>query len=112
MIYKRLAECRKSKGWSQKDLAAMLDTSHSVIGKYERGEMTPSIEAAKKIARLLDTTVSYLLDETQGLDLFKDRKMLERFIDLNRLPEEERQHAFFLLDALLRDAKTRTAYAQ
>ncbi|MFZ4863251.1 helix-turn-helix domain-containing protein [Sphingobacterium sp. Mn56C] len=57
---KRLTECRKAKDLSQKDLAKAFGTSHTTIGKYERDEMTPSIEAAKKLAKILDTTVAYL----------------------------------------------------
>ncbi len=108
---KKLAEQRKQKGLSQKELAKMLNTSHSVIGKYERGEMTPSIEAAKKIAKLLETTVGYLLGETEEVNLFKDIKMLNRFIALNQLPAKEKEHALFAIDAILRDVKARQAYA-
>lgn len=108
---KRLAECRKAKNLSQKELAKLLETSHSVIGKYERNEMTPSVEAAKKIARLLDTTVGYLLDEIEHSSLFKDTKMLQRFIDISNLSEDERQHVLFNIDAVLRDAKARKTYA-
>jgi len=77
---KKLTECRKEKYLSQKDLAKAFGTSHTTIGKYERDEMTPSIEAAKKLANLLDTTVGYLLGETEQDGLFKDKKMLQRFI--------------------------------
>jgi transcriptional regulator with XRE-family HTH domain len=108
---KKLAECRKQKGLSQKELAGLLHTSHTVIGKYERDEMTPSIEAAKKLSKLLDTTVGYFLGETEDDLLLKDPKMLERFRELNRLPDKEKEHALFTLDAILRDAKTRLAYA-
>jgi len=39
---------RTARSLSQKELAKLLNTSYSVIGKYERDEMQPSIEAAKK----------------------------------------------------------------
>jgi transcriptional regulator with XRE-family HTH domain len=51
--------------------AKQLETSTSVIGRYERDEMPPSIEAAKKLAKILDTTVGYLLGETDQADIFK-----------------------------------------
>jgi len=44
---KRLADCRKAKKLSQKELAKIFSTSHTTIGKYERNEMNPSIDAAK-----------------------------------------------------------------
>ncbi|HPM02511.1 MAG TPA: helix-turn-helix transcriptional regulator [Candidatus Cloacimonadota bacterium] len=49
----------------------VLNTSYSVIGKYERDEMQPSIEAAKKIAKLVDTTVGYLLSESEQENVFR-----------------------------------------
>lgn len=47
---KRLRECRKAKGPSQKELGKLLETSYTVTGKYERDEMKPSIDMAKKIS--------------------------------------------------------------
>lgn len=44
--------------------------------------MNPSIDAAKKLAKILDTTVGYLLGETENDDLFRDPKMLQRFQDI------------------------------
>ena len=61
---KKLRECREDKGLSQQELAKILKTSHSVIGRYERDEMSPSIDAVKKMAAILDTTVGYLLGES------------------------------------------------
>jgi len=31
-------------------------------------------------------------------------------LDIQKLPDDERKHVVFALDALLRDAKTRSAY--
>jgi len=67
-------------------LAEIFNTSHTTIGKYEPDEMNPSIEAAKKLAAILDTTVGYLLGETKDSDLFRDPKMLQRFQDIVALP--------------------------
>ena len=36
---KRVAECRKAKNLSQKELAEIFHTSHTTIGKYERDEI-------------------------------------------------------------------------
>jgi transcriptional regulator with XRE-family HTH domain len=82
---KKLAEHRKAKRLYQKELAVMLKTSHSVVGKYEREEMTPSIEVAVKLANLLDTTVGYLLGENRNAELLKDPAMLKRLQDIENL---------------------------
>ena len=72
--------------------------------------MTPSIEAAKKLAKILDTTVSYLLGETEDMEVLKDPDMLKRLNDINDLPQKDKEGILFAIDGLLRDAKTRLAY--
>jgi transcriptional regulator with XRE-family HTH domain len=102
---KKLTECRKAKNLSQKELADLFETSHTTIGKYERDEMTPSIEAAKKLARILDTTVGYLLGEDEQADLFKDKKMLQRLQDIASLPEKEKDCLITTIDHFIKAAK-------
>ena len=108
---KRLRTCREAKSLSQQDVAAKLKTSYTVIGKYERDEMIPSVEVAKKLSKLLDTTVGYLLGETEEVNLLKDPAMLKRLNEINSLPDEEKKSILLTVDAFLRDAKTRKAYA-
>lgn len=102
---KRLADCRKAKNLSQKELAEIFKTSHTTIGKYERDEMIPSIEAAKKLAKILDTTVGYLLGETDNADLFRDPVMLKRFQDIANLPDSEKHCILTTMDHFIKSAK-------
>lgn len=102
---KRLRDCREVKNLSQKELAKTLNTSYSVIGKYERDEMIPSIDAAKKLASILDTTVGYLLGENQQSDLFKDPVMLKRFQDIVSLPERDRDCLLLNVDNFIKATK-------
>ena len=108
---KRLRECREAKKLSQQDLAKLLKTSYSVIGKYERDEMKPSIEVARNIAKYIGTTLGYLSGENDDMDLFKDPAMLKRLNELNSLSDPDRDGILYALDGLLRDAKARKAYA-
>ena len=107
---KRITSLRKERKMTQDELAKLLKTSISVIGRYERDEMTPSIEVAKKIAGFLDTTVGYLLGETGEAHLFKDPNMLDRLNNIIELPEKEKEALLMSVDAFIRDAKTRKAY--
>ena len=79
---KKIAMLRKENAWSQTELAKKLNTSVSVISRYERDEMPPSIEAAKKLAELLGTTVGYWLGETGDANIFKNPDMLRRFNEI------------------------------
>lgn len=108
---KKIAMLRKEKDLNQGDLAAKLNTSVSVISRYERDEMLPSIDVAKKLAAVLDTTVGYLLGESEDNHLFKNPKILQRLKDIQNLSEQEQEHIFITLDALIRDFKNRKAYA-
>lgn len=106
---KRLRACREAKGLSQQQLAKLMETSYTVIGKYERDEMKPSIEVALNLARLTGTTVGYLIGELEEIDVLKDPAMLQRLNELNQLPEPDRHCILYTLDNLLQSVRTRKA---
>jgi transcriptional regulator with XRE-family HTH domain len=108
-IGKIIAELRDKKGFSQADLADKSGVSRVMIGKYERDEAVPSIEAAKKIADTLEVSLDNLVGE--GLLNGLNKKNLQRINDLEQLEETKKQTLFDLMDTYIRDAKTRKAYA-
>jgi len=101
----KLTTCRKAKNLSQKELAKLFVTSSTTIGKYERDEMIPSIEAAKKLAEILDTTVGYLIGETEKDNLLKDPVMLKRLQDIANLPEPDRESLLLTIDNFIKATK-------
>jgi len=68
-------------------------------------EMIPSIDAAKKLAKILNTTVGYLLGENEEANLFKDPVMLRRFQDISVLPDKEKECLLTTVDHFIRSAK-------
>lgn len=68
------------------ELAKQIDTYHSIIGKYERDEVKPTVDVIKKFAEILDTTVSYLMGETENQNVFKDPAMFKRMAEIESLP--------------------------
>ena len=98
---KKLRECREAKNLSQQDLAKKIGSVHTVIGRYERDEMKPSIDVVKNLAEVLETTVGYLLGEEKERDLLKDPAMLKRFNDISLLPDKDKECVFTLLDAFI-----------
>ena len=107
---KKLREAREASGLSQKELAKTLNTVHTVVGRYERDEMKPTIDVVKKLALALNTTVGYLLGETEESNIFKDPDMIRRFKEISSLENKEKEHILFALDAMLRDTITSRAY--
>jgi transcriptional regulator with XRE-family HTH domain len=102
---KKMREAREAKGLSQNGLATELGVHHSIIGKYERDEVKPSIDVVKKMAKILDTTGGYLLGETKDMQLIKDPAMLKRFNEINDLPDKDKECIMSLMDAYLAKAK-------
>ena len=108
-VGKTILELRKEKGMSQTELASKTDVSQVMIGKYERGDATPSIEAAKKIADTLEVSLDFLVGEGQNATF--DKKTLKRIQELQLLEDDKQRTLFDLIDTYIRDAKTRQAYA-
>ncbi|MHC5310553.1 helix-turn-helix domain-containing protein [Myroides sp. LJL116] len=102
---KKIALLRKELGLSQRELAKSLHTSVSVISRYERDEMIPSVDTAKKIAELLGSTVGYLLGETENVNLFKDPEMLQRLAELENMQNEDKIHILYVLDSFIKSVK-------
>ncbi|MCK9404714.1 MAG: helix-turn-helix domain-containing protein [Chitinophagaceae bacterium] len=105
---KKMRDIRETKNISQADLAQALSTNPSLIGKYEKDEVKPSVDAIKKLAEALGTTAGYLLDDSTDFDFLKDAAMLKRFNDLNMLPEPDREHILYTLDSLIKAAKLKS----
>lgn len=107
----RLHQLRRERGWSQPDIGKKIGTSGAIIGRYERAEMTPSIDVAKRLADVFGVTVDYLVGANDLPELLHDREMLDRWRALESLPDDERQRILFVIDGLTRDANARQAYS-
>ena len=95
----KVAELRKSQGLNRTQLGKLVDTSGAVIGRYERNEITPSVEMAKKIADALGVSLDYL---TGGTSLMiKDKKMLYRLELLQKISPKQRATILEVMDSLL-----------
>ena len=53
----RLRVIRAERGWSQKDLAELLEVSRQTINAIETGKYAPSLPLAFKIARLVSQPI-------------------------------------------------------
>lgn len=104
----RLSTVRKTKKISQDELAKRIGVHAPVIGRYERGEVKPSIEVATKIAEALEISLDYLVGHS---DLLLEHDVLDRVLDIQKLSDKDQEHLFAMMDAFLRDAKTKQAYA-
>ncbi len=106
----RLLNLRKEQGWSQPELGKQVGTSGAIIGRYERGEITPSIEVAKKLADAFGVTLDFLVGDKEVPNILHDQTMLARWQEIDALEHTERDRILSVVDSLVRDAKARQAY--
>lgn len=105
-IGNKISTLRKEKGLSRDAIGKMVGTSGAVIGRYEREEITPSIEVAAKIANALDVSLDYLTGGTSIV--VKDKKMLYRLELLQKVSKKERDTILHVMDSLLQTAQLTT----
>src|SRR5216110_2641407 len=106
---KIIADLRKQKDWSQAELAANSGVSREMIGKYERGEAVPSIDAAKKIADAFEVSMDCLVGE--GVNVAFDKKNLKRLQDIEKLDDATKDKLYFVIDNIVQNFKAKKAYA-
>ena len=99
---------RKQKKLSQAALGKLIGTSGDVIGRYERGDIKPSVDVVSKIADALEVSIDFLVGKTK---MKLDKKILERIQDIENLNKESKDFVLRVLDMTLRDIKTQKAYA-
>lgn len=61
MYGKRIRESRIDKGLTQTQLAQLISTTQSTIGKYEREELKPNVDAIINLCHVLEISADYLL---------------------------------------------------
>ena len=60
-IGKKISECRKQKGMTQKELAELLNITDKAVSKWERGLNFPDIALLEQLADALQISVTELL---------------------------------------------------
>ncbi|WP_459211246.1 helix-turn-helix domain-containing protein [Aquimarina rhabdastrellae] len=97
-----VVELRKTQSISQTELAAQLGIHKNVLGRYERNEVFPSIEIARKIADILDVSLDYL---TGKVDVQMDKDIRNRILEVSKFDQEDKDHIFSVIDAFIAKRK-------
>jgi transcriptional regulator with XRE-family HTH domain len=105
----RLAALRRERGMTQVELAEQLGVAQPVLSDYERGELRLHGQLIIKLTGILKVSA----DELLGLEKAKDngavnnrnRRLLRRLQDLDRLPRRDQQALLRTIDAYLAKLK-------
>lgn len=97
---------RLAKSWKQGTLAEKVDLTTSYIGMIERGEKIPRLETFVHIANALDSTSDELLEGV--LNRGYEIRMSEYIKKMEKLPREEQNQIFELLDVMLKYSRKKS----
>ena len=70
-MYRRLRDLREDKNMNQTQVSKMLGMSQTGYSKYETGENDIPTTILIKLARFYDTSIDYLLGETDNPKRYK-----------------------------------------
>jgi len=99
----KISFIRKQKKLSQSELGKSANISGDIVGKYERNEMKPSIDTAKRLADALEVTLDYLVGDGDLKAL--DKQTLKRLEDIDNLDDEDKYNILYTLDNLIKASK-------
>jgi transcriptional regulator with XRE-family HTH domain len=103
-LNEKLRRLRKGKGFSQKKVAELLDSHVNDISRYERGVQAPSTLTMKRLARIFNVSVDFLLSgnaDPSAASHYNDQQ-LERYVEkLLLLPHADKMLIFSMIDALV-----------
>ncbi len=72
-VGEQIASLRKEKGLTQSELGERLGVSFQAVSKWERGEALPDITLLPDIARILETTIDFILTGSEKITLYKGK---------------------------------------
>jgi transcriptional regulator with XRE-family HTH domain len=88
---------------------------HSQIGRYEKGEASPSAEVLKKMANALDASTDYLMNGTTtdlAAENINDKTLINQFNRIAELSTENKSVVSKLIDAFLFQQEMKQKLAQ
>jgi len=88
---------------------------HSQIGRYEKGEASPSAEVLKKMANALDVSTDFLMNGTTAdlaAESITDKTLINQFNRITELSEENKILVSTLIDAFLFQQEMKQKLAQ
>ena len=73
-MYRRIRDLREDRDMTQVQLAKMLNCSQRTYTNYERGDIEISTRVLIELARFHDTSIDYLLGETDYKERYPKTK--------------------------------------
>lgn len=90
VVGSRMKEKRKELGFTQKVVAKKANISDRYYGQIERGECSPSLEVTDKIAKSLETSFNWIINDRAEVMNFRVNEEIERLkVVLKEIPADK-----------------------
>lgn len=109
----RIQDLRKNLKLSQIELAEKINVSKSQMIRYESKGVQPPADILNKLSDVFNTSVDYLINgnsDEKAIASLKKSEVLQRFKEVETLPEREQSVLLEIIGAYIRDFKTKQAY--
>ncbi|MBP9944819.1 MAG: helix-turn-helix transcriptional regulator [Vicinamibacteria bacterium] len=105
-IGQRLARIRRERGLTQVELAAKIGVAQPVLSDYERGVLRLHGQLIVTLTNVLGVSSEELLGLSKPAQnsTIKNRRLLRRFQEIEKLPKRDQQALFRTIDAFLRSS--------
>jgi len=102
----RIKDLRIQKRLKQAELAEIVGlNSYVQIGRYETGKAKPAADMLSKLAKALDTTTDYLVNDDMNdasvTAQLTDRELLKQFKEVEQFSAEDKQVVKIFIDAFI-----------
>ena len=114
ILAERVQALRKQAGLTQIELAEKIGVSKSQYIRYETKDVQPPANIMNKLADALSTSVDYLISgdkNEKAKASLKNSELIQRFKEVDTLPEEEQGVLIKIISAYVRDYRAKQAYA-
>jgi transcriptional regulator with XRE-family HTH domain len=103
----KLRVLRKSKGWSQGQLAKKINADLQRVSKYERGVIWPTMELMVRLAKVFEVSVDYLIRDKENATIskIKNPALRHQIEEVNGLPDKDQETVISFLDAFIKRRK-------
>jgi transcriptional regulator with XRE-family HTH domain len=109
----RIQELRKQHKLSQVELATKIEISKSQMIRYENKGVQPPADILNKLADVLNTSVDFIINgntDEKAKATLKNVDLLQRFKEVENLPEREQSVLLEIIGAYIRDFRAKQAY--
>lgn len=105
---KRLSALRKTRGWTQAELAERLNTTIKMVAYFEREATNPTQKTLQKLSEVFDVSPAELLGQAEEQKSSKPgpTSKLERLTsELSQLPRSKQKVVVDMLEGFLKQTK-------